>query len=104
MTSIPWIILGFGMFAGFVKMGGRSFWRLASRNSDIALLFFELDGCLIDKTPSADERNQYIGPFRLVSWEGGTHVVYFPNENINEIQYRTRMALLVAEGRVFEGR
>ena len=78
--------------------GNPKFWRLAAQRPDLALNLFACErGCIVDAIPPADRRQDYTGPFRLLTRDGETHTIYILFEDVEAIQARLAAALTSAK-------
>lgn len=90
---IVWLVIS-------IVMGNLGFWNLARRNPDLTLEMFKQEkGCLVDRQPEQADRKRYTGPFRLMTSDGVSHVVYLPASGIDAIQERISRLLKIIDGK-----
>ncbi len=66
-------------------LGNPSFWNFVRKRSDEALICFQQnDGWIVDTKPPQDRAAKYVGPFRLRTTDGRTHIIYGLEEGITE--------------------
>jgi hypothetical protein len=102
MSWVGWILFAVGAvivwFTITYFMGNLKFWRLVKDYPDEAYGLFLLSGCLVDEKPHSGTRSKYTGPFRFLTSNGMTHVVYIPAEQIDAIQKRITEAITATDG------
>ena len=83
-----------------IAMGNLGFWNLVRRNPDLAIeMFRQEDGCYVDRQPEQTERKRYTGPFRLMTSDGASHLIYMPADEVDAIQNRIGQLLKIMDGR-----
>jgi hypothetical protein len=96
-----WIYIGLGALAIILMvllpyfMGSPRFWRLVQRHPDDALeLFRNNDNWLVDSSPPKELRSEFVGPFRVNTSYGETHILYGLHKRLAESQAEIQRALL----------
>jgi hypothetical protein len=97
MGWLEWILVVLGGLVGFLIfnyfMGNPKFWRLVKDNPDAAYGLFLLSGCLVDRKPERGMGGKYTGPFRFLTSDGNTHVVYIQADELDDIQKKIAHAI-----------